>query len=142
MYLLDTNVLSELRKGKTAKINPNVEKWAESVKLSDLYISVITLQEIQTGILLLERKDETQAKILQTWFNEYVRVSFKDRTLDVCQSVALLCSNLHVPNPRPYADSLISATAQWHGFSLVTRNIDDFTGQNINLINPWTANIQ
>lgn len=139
MYLIDTNVLSELRKGNTAKINEQVALWASSVHLDDLYISVITLQEIQTGILLLKRKDPVQAGLLQKWMNEYILVEFKGRILTIDIETALTCSQLHVPDKRPYADSLIAATAITHKLTLVTRNISDFNSLKVNLINPWSS---
>ena len=137
MFLVDTNVVSELRKGNTSKINENVALWADSVNLNELYISVITLQELQTGIFLLKRKDEKQALILQQWFEGYVLQAFRERIVPIDSKIALVCADLHVPDKRPYADSLIAATAIQHSMTLVTRNISDFSGLDITIFNPW-----
>lgn len=104
--LLDTNVVSELRKAKTGKINPNVKAWADSVVPTDLFISVVTLLEIEMGIGLMERRDLVQATLLRTWFNNHVLPAFEGHILVVDTVVALCCGNLHVPDPRSDRDAL------------------------------------
>lgn len=136
MYLLDTNVVSELRKG--VKIDARVKAWAETVEASQLYISAITILEIEQGILLLERKDKRQGQVLRKWFGEHILPTFENRVLPVDTAVARCCAKLHVPDPRSERDTLIGATAIVHGMELITRNIQDFDKmQNITLINPW-----
>ncbi len=135
--LLDTNVISELRKAKTGKINPNVKAWAESVLPTDLFLSVITLLELEMGIGLIEQRDSLQAALLQKWLNHHVLPAFEGRSLAVDTAVALRCGKLHVPNPRSERDALIGATALVHKMTVVTRNVDDFKLLGVQLINPW-----
>lgn len=137
MYLLDTNVVSELRKAKSGKASPQVVDWARSVAPSSLYISAITVLEIELGILLIERKDAGQGAQLRAWMNEHVLPSFADRILPVDTAVALRCARLHVPDPGAERDMLIAATALVHGFTLVTRNVVDFKGLELQMLNPW-----
>ena len=137
MLLLDTNVISELRKSKTGKINPNVERWAMSVLATDLFLSVITLLELEMGIGLIERRDLAQARLLRTWLNSYVLPAFEHRILDVDSAIALRCGQLHVPDPCSDRDALISATALVHGMTVVTRNVDDFSPTGVRILNPW-----
>jgi predicted nucleic acid-binding protein len=135
--LLDTNVVSELRKAKTGKINPNVKAWADSVVPTDLFISVVTLLEIEMGIGLMERRDLVQATLLRTWFNNHVLPAFEGRILVVDTAAALCCGNLHVPDPRSDRDALIAATAIVHDMTVVTRNVADFKPTGVQIINPW-----
>ena len=137
MLLLDTNVVSELRKSKTGKINPNVKRWAETVLPSDLFLSVITLLELEMGIGLKERKDTVQATILRTWLDGHVLPTFERRILSIDATIALRCGQLHVPDPRSDRDALIAATALVHGMTVVTRNVDDFKATGVKLLNPW-----
>ena len=137
MYLLDTNVISELRKAGTSKADRNVTAWVKSIPAQNMYISVITLLEIEQGILLLERKDKTQGNIIRTWFEKRVIPTFEKRTLDISTSVALKCAKLHVPNPRSERDAMIAATGLTHGMTIATRNTQDFEHSGINLVNPW-----
>lgn len=116
MFLLDTNVISELRKSKSGKINPNVRCWAESVFPKDLFLSVITLLELEMGIGLLERRDLAQAELLRTWLNHHVLPTFQHRILTIDTEIALRCGKLHVPAPRSDRDALISATAIVHNY--------------------------
>lgn len=139
MYLLDTNVLSELRKAKTNKINKSVEAWAGNVPASTLYLSVITVLEIELGVLLKERKDPRQGNILRVWLNDHVIPTFRARILAVDTSIAVKCAILHVPEPKSYRDSLIAATAIVHKLTIVTRNVSDFIQTGVNIINPWDA---
>ena len=136
-FLLDTNVISELRKAKTNKINQNVKDWAETVLPTDLFLSAMTVLELEMGIGLLERRDKTQADFLATWLNHYVLPSFAERILPVDTAVALYCARLHVPNPRSERDALIASTAFVHHKIVVTRNVDDFKSMGVKLVNPW-----
>jgi len=135
MYLLDTNVVSELR--KAGRADSNVVAWASKVATGTLYISAITLLEIELGILSLERRDQPQASLLRVWMQSHVLPAFEGRVLPVDTAVALRCTPLHVPNRRAERDALIAATAVVHGMTVVTRNVNDFEGTGALLINPW-----
>jgi hypothetical protein len=139
-FLLDTNVISELRKAKTDKINPNVKAWAESVLPNELFLSVITLLELEMGIGLIERRDSTQAALLRSWLNQFVLPAFDGRIFAVDTAVALCCGKLHVPDPRSDRDPLIAATALVHKMTVVTRNVDDFKATGVLILNPWEYN--
>ena len=139
MYLLDTNVVSELRKANSGKIDPQVQRWATQQASAQLFISVISLMELETGILLVERRDLKQGIVLRTWFEQQVLPTFTKRTLSIDTPVALKCAKLHVPDPRSDRDALIAATALVHGLTVVTRNTDDFIASGVKLLNPWQA---
>jgi predicted nucleic acid-binding protein len=138
MYLLDTNVISELRK-KPGRIDANVLAWSEGVHPLDQYISVVTLQELETGVLLLDRHDPAQANMLRHWLETMLRPAFAKRILPVTQEVALRNAQFHIPDPHPYRDSLIAATAFVHGLIVVTRNVTDFRRTGVRMVNPWVA---
>jgi hypothetical protein len=140
MYLLDTNVISELRKAASGKADKNVVDWANSVSAARLFLSVITVLELETGILLIERRDPVQGAVLRSWLNSHVLPAFADRILVVDTGVAQRCAKLHVPDPRSDRDSLIAATAMVHDMTIVTRNMDDFSPTNVKIINPWQFN--
>ena len=137
MYLLDTNVVSELRKAKTGKIDKNIMAWAGSVSAQSLFLSAITIMELETGVLLIERRDPTQGAILRSWLDTHVLPAFTDRILPVDTAVAQCCAKLHVPDPRSDRDALIAATAFVHGMTVVTRNVDDFVAKKVDILNPW-----
>jgi toxin FitB len=137
-FLLDTNVISELRKARTGRADPQVIDWASRVPVPDLFISVITVQEIETGVLLMERRDTGQGRLLRVWFEEQVLKAFAARILDIDLRVARRDASLHVPNMRPFRDALIAATALVHGMTVVTRNESDFTGTGVRVLNPWS----
>jgi predicted nucleic acid-binding protein len=139
MLLLDTNVVSELRKVRAGRADPNVSRWADYVAPSELYLSVITLHELELGVLLAERRDPAQGAILRTWLESHVHPAFAGRILPVDQAVARQAARLHVPDPRPVRDALIAATAQVHGMTVVTRNIGDFAPMGVPVLNPWLA---
>src|SRR5690606_15554513 len=126
MYLLDTNVVSELRKARTRKADKHVVAWAGQVQSSRLFISVITVLELETGILQLERKDKEQGQILRTWFESNVLPAFEGRILELNTTVARKCANLHVPDPRSDRDAMIAATALVYDMTVITRNTKDF----------------
>jgi toxin FitB len=137
MYILDTNVISELRKAK--KTHPNVKKWAERVASASLYISVISVLELEIGILLIDRRDKEQGAILRTWMDRHVLPTFSGRVLSIDTDVARRCATLHVPNPRSDRDALIAATALVHGLTVVTRNVPDFERTGVGILNLWEA---
>lgn len=137
MYLLDTNVVSELRKVRLGKADRHVAKWADSVDASDLYLSVITIQELEIGVLLSERRDPAQGAIFRTWLNAHVLPAFAGRILSIDTAVAQRSARLHVPDPRPVRDGLIAATALVHGMTVVTRNVADFEPAGVAILNPW-----
>ena len=137
MLLLDTNVISELRKVKNGKADPQFTRWAAQLQLNQLYISAITVMELELGILQIERRDVRQGQILRQWFEHQILPSFESRMLSVDRKVALTCARLHVPDPRAERDALIAATAITHGMTVVTRNIADFKATGVGLFNPW-----
>ena len=139
MYLLDTNVVSELRKVRAGKADAQVALWADSVDAADLYLSVISVQELEIGVLLAERRDATQGVVLRAWLNGHVLPAFADRILSVDTAVARRSAQLHVPDPHPVRDGLIAATALVHGMTVVTRNVADFESTGVQLLNPWDA---
>ena len=137
MYILDTNIISELRKVKLGKANQNVAKWADTMDVSALYLSVITIQELEIGILLAERRDPAQGAILRAWMTDQVLPAFSKRIISVDVKIAQQSALLHVPNPRPVRDCFIAATALVHGMTLVTRNVADFQLAGLAVINPF-----
>ena len=134
MFLLDTNVISELRKPQA---DPAVVAWARGMAAYKLYISAITLLEIETGILRLERRDSSQAAILRTWLEGHVIPAFAGRVLSIDSQVVRRCARLHVPDRSNECDALIAATALVHDMTIVTRNAKNFTFDGIAVINPW-----
>lgn len=137
MFLLDTNVVSELRKVKTGKADKNVVAWAETVATNDLFLSAITILELELGIGLLERRDELQGKMLRIWLENQVLPAFENRILPVDTAVARRCAKVHIPNPCAERDALIAATALVHKMTVVTRNIADFFGTGVEIFNPF-----
>lgn len=137
MYVLDTNVISELRKAKTGKADAAVLAWAASVPYGSLFISAVTVLELEMGILLVERRDPAQGALLRTWLESHVLPAFHDRVLPVDTAVARQCARLHIPDPRAERDALIAATALVHGMTVVTRNTADFQDTDVALFNPW-----
>ena len=142
MYLLDTNVVSELRKVRAGKADPNVARWADSVDASQLYLSVISVQELELGVLLVERRDAVQGAMLRNWLKDQVLQAFTGRILPVDTRVALRSARMHVPDPHPVRDGLIAATALVHGMTIVTRHVDDFIRTGGMVLNPWQSDME
>jgi len=140
MYLLDTNVVAELRKAKSGKADQYVTKWANSVSATSLYISTITVLEIELGILLMERRDSAQGAILRGWLEKNVLPAFAERIIAIDTAVSRRCAQLHVPDPKSERDAFIAATALVHGMTVVTRNVSDFTSTGVSTLNPWEGN--
>ncbi|HEX4319936.1 MAG TPA: type II toxin-antitoxin system VapC family toxin [Acidobacteriaceae bacterium] len=137
MYLLDTNVVSELRKARRGLAHLHVTTWASQVDASDLYLSAITIEELEIGVLRMERRDVVQGAILRAWMNEFVLVGFAGRILPVDLAVVQQSARLHVPDPCPFRDAMIAATALVHGMTIVTRNVSDFEPTGVAVLNPW-----
>ena len=139
MFVLDTNVVSELRKASAGKADRRVVAWAQSVPAAALFISAITLLELELGILRLERHDRAQGAMLRTWLDDHVLPAFEGRVLPVDAAVARRCARLHVPDPRNERDALIAGSAMVHGMTVVTRNLTDFEATDVALLNPWES---
>ena len=137
MFLLDTNVISELRKAKAGKADANVAAWIRSVPEASLFLSAIVIQELEIGTSLAERRDVAKGALLRAWLDDHVLPTFSERILPVDTAVARRSAALHVPNPRPIRDGLIAGTALTHGMTLVTRNVSDFESTGAPLLNPW-----
>lgn len=139
MFLLDTNVVSELRKVRLGQADEQVARWADSVNAADLYLSAITIQELEIGILLAERRDSAQGAVFRAWLNGHVLPAFFGRVLPVDLAVAQRSARLHVPAPRPVRDGLIAGTALVHRMKVVTRNVADFEPTGVETVNPWAG---
>lgn len=138
MFVIDTDVVSELRKVRSGKANGGVTAWATEVPSAQMFISSITIHELEYGVLLRERSDPRQGAVLRTWLDESVSAAFADRVLPVNEAVARRAAALHVPDPAPFRDALIGATALVEGMTIVTRNVRDFERfEDIELVNPW-----
>jgi len=136
-FLLDTNIISELRK-PPARVNHGVQSWAEAVATHLMHVSVITIMEIEIGVGRVERRDPKQGGALRSWLTNNVLPTFERRVLPVDLAVARSAAGRHVPDPRPERDCLIAATAEVHGLTVVTRNIADFGPLGVTVFNPWS----
>jgi predicted nucleic acid-binding protein len=138
MYLLDTNVVSELRKVRAGKADQAVSDWAAANESAPMFISAITIHELEHGVLLAERVDPLRGTILRKWLDDGVSPAFEGRVLPVDESVARAAAALRVPDPAPFRDALIGATALVHGLVMVTRNTPDFRRfAGLPVLNPW-----
>lgn len=139
MFVLDTNVVSELRKVRSGKADPGVAAWATATSAGQLFLSAITIHELEHGVLLAERADPAKGTLLRTWLDHSVASAFADRVLPVDEEVARRAAALHVPDPAPFRDGLIGATGLVHRMTIVTRNVGDFERfAGLSVINPWS----
>lgn len=140
MFLLDTNVISEIRKIKNGKANKGVETWFFATPLNQLFLNDIVLLEIKQGALLARYKNDlVKADTLDDWLGVQLPKQFKGRILPISQEICLKCAELHIPNQRDRHDALIAATALMHNFTVVTRNLKDFDGiDGLQILNPFT----
>lgn len=139
MFVLDTNVVSELRKAKAGKADRHVAAWASGVDAESLYVSAISILELELGALLVQRRDPRQGALLRQWLDRHVLPAFSGRVLAVDTAVAQRCAALHVPDPKSDRDALIAATALVHRMTVVTRNVADFAATGAPVLDPWDA---
>ncbi|ANL31800.1 toxin-antitoxin system toxin protein FitB (plasmid) [Rhizobium phaseoli] len=137
MLLLDTNVVSELRKVASGRADPNVVVWNETVDPAETFISSVVLHELEIGVRLVEHNDVAAGKVLRNWLENIVLTAFSGRILPLDEGAAVQAARWHVPNPKPINDAYIAATAFTRRMTLVTRNIKDFEGMGVALVNPW-----
>ncbi len=140
MYLLDTNVVSELRKVADGRADRVVATWAAKIDPATCYLSVVTLMELELGIRRIERRDRAQARLLLAWMERNVLAEFQHRIFAIDTAIARRCAWLHLPNPQPERDAFIAATALHHQLTLVTRNIVDFDYAGLDVLDPWEHN--
>ena len=133
-YLLDTNVISELRKGR--RCDPGVASWFSGVSSDDLFLSVLTFGEIRKGVEKLRRRDPVAAQSLEGWLTRLV-AAYSEHAFPIDQPVAEQWGRLNVPDPLPVVDSLLAATAIVHDLTLVTRNVDDVARTGVDCLNPF-----
>jgi hypothetical protein len=137
MYLLDTNVVSEFRKSTDNRMNQGVRNWAEEIFPEVMFLSAISVLELEIGVLQIERRDKKQGAILRKWLNKNVLPVFSERVLPIDLAVARRCAGLHVPNPKSERDAMIAATAIEHQMTIVTRNVSDFKHSGVKVFDPW-----
>lgn len=134
-YLIDTNVISELRKAD--RCDPQVAAWQNSISGEELFASAISMMEIRRGVLNAKRTNAEFAKLLEEWYEGQVKLAFLGRVLSVDLAIAERCSELMNNRSRGMADALIASTAYEHDLILATRNIADFSDTGIEVVNPW-----
>ncbi|MDR7015616.1 type II toxin-antitoxin system VapC family toxin [Acinetobacter sp. 3657] len=137
MYLLDTNIISEMRRLPKSKADAGVTAWAKSVNTHTFYTCTVVMMELERGVLGLERKDPAQGQILRLWFENTVKSAFHQRILTIDSDTARLCANLHIPDKAPENDAWIASIAIQHNLVLVTRNVSDFQDMGVEIINPF-----
>lgn len=137
MYLLDTNVISEIHKINSSKADLNVKAWADQADTASLFISAITLQELEIRVLIAKRKDDQKGELLRKWLDSQVKPAFAGRILPVDEKAAVQSALLNVSDSRPFRDSLLAVTALVHDLLLVSRNVKDFEGTGVKLLNQW-----
>lgn len=136
-YLLDTDVVSVLRKIGDGKADARVAAWVDTEDAESFFISAITILELERGVLGIQRRDAAQGARLRAWLDNHVRPEFAGRILPIDDQIAMRCAHLHIPDRRNEVDALIAATALVHGLTVATRNVRDFEGTGVVVVNPW-----
>ena len=136
-YLLDTNVVSELRKIGDGKADARVAAWVDTEDAESFFISAITILELERGVLGIQRRDAAQGARLRAWLDNHVRPEFAGRILPIDDQIAMRCAHLHIPDRRNEVDALIATAALVHGLTVATRNVRDFEGTGVVVVNPW-----
>jgi len=135
LFLLDTNVVSELR--KASRCDPRVAAWQAKQSVATCFLSAVTVMEIRLGVELARRNDARKALVLEEWLEQSVKKAFVGRILPIDVAIAEKCALLHAESPRPFRDGLILATAAARGLTVVTRNTKDFAGAAVPVVDPW-----
>jgi len=138
MYLLDSNVVSELGKVNAGKADRHVQAWSDRTDAEAMFLSAVTVLELELGTLLMERRDRRKGAVLRSWLENQILPTFASRILTVDMAVARKAAALQVPDQRPYRDVLIAATALVHSMTIVTRNVRDFKSTGASIVNPWS----
>lgn len=133
-FLLDTNVVSELRKRE--RCAPKVDAWVRTIPQEQIFISVLVIGELKQGVLLKRRNDPESAAVLERWFTSLIDL-YAQRILPVTIQIAQEWGKLSAVRPIPPEDGLMAATASVHGLTLVTRNVRNVAGLGVDLLNPW-----
>jgi toxin FitB len=141
MYLLDTNIISESRKLGTSKVDPSAARWLGKVDVETTCVSAMTVFELERGVRQMERRDARQGAQLRRWFDDRIMTTYENRTLPLSRAIALICAGLHIPDPKSERDAWIAATAIDAGLTLVSRNVADFVGMGVGLINPFELGV-
>lgn len=139
MFLIDTNVISESRKMRSGRAAPQVVAWLKATDPSTTFVSAMTLFELELGVVRIERRDAAQGTSLRRWLDQIVKPGFAGRVLAMDGAVAVACAGLHVPDPVSERDDWIAATALVHGLTVVTRNVRDFEGTGVGVVDPWVG---
>lgn len=137
MFLLDTEVVSELRLARSDRADPGLVSWAEQVEPSTVFLSVVSLHELELGVRLKQDHDQRRGQLLRQWLDQQVLPSFAGRILPVDEAVTRCSAALHAPDPRPLRDGLLAATALVHALVMVTRHASDFLPMGVKVLNPW-----
>lgn len=137
MYLLDTNIISEIRKLAKNKCDKNVADWVRSTSKDLMFTNAVVMMELERGVMSIERKDTTQGKLLRHWFEMDVKPAFHGKILKIDEQTAQICAKLHIPDHAPENDAWIAASAIQHNLVLVTRNTADFARTGVKLFNPF-----
>ena len=135
-FLLDTNIISEIRKRDRA--HPNLARWVARTPVKEMGTSVVVLAEIRRGIELKRRSDSKQAEALDRWFAQ-MRTRLGDRVLPIDEPIAEMWATMNVPDPLPFIDGLLAATTKVHGLTLVTRNVSDVARTGVSIVDPFAA---
>lgn len=137
MYLLDSNIISEIR--RLDRANAGVQAWLNATDSAEIYTSAVTMMELERGVLAMERKDKAQGAILRVWLEQTIKPAFAARILPIDERTAAICARLHVPNRAPENDAWIAALAIQYRLTLVTRNERDFERTGAKLLNPFSV---
>ena len=142
MFLLDTNIISESRKLGSSRIDPRAARWFDQIDLEETFVSAMTIFELELGVRQMERRDAKQGSALRHWLDDQILPTYENRTLPLSRDIALICAGLHIPDPKSERDAWIAATAIDAKLTLASRNLADFAGMGVELINPFEPDLE